>query len=755
MGVLCYHLALLFSLALNSIFEVNAGEIRDVVRHYETLHTGDIFHDIHKRDVNNKEKTLSFTTLNRHFRLHLTPHSELFAEDFHAYSVAENYPDKEVTVDLEGFYKGYDEGDSTSRARVHVDHGIITASIATKDDIYIVEPAWRHIAGSSQDQMISYRHSDVKSNITNAQGQEPNVKKKFSFCGHDSHHSPVLYADEEDSHAQGTYSKRKRRAAPTRIRCRLALVADYRFFTEMGRGDTKQTINYMIGVIDRVDSIFQRTAWSEEYKGYGFEIQKVLVHETPTRETDHYNKDTSASNPWEIKKLLNAFSRNEEWLQYCLAHLFTYQDFADGVIGLAYVGNPKSNAVGGICTKRYFTNNRWLYLNTGLSSSINWGRKLLTEEADIVTAHEIGHNFGSEHDPETTECAPPESNGGKFIMYPASVSGQWRNNKLFSPCSKRRILNVLQSKSSCFHEPRAEICGNYKKEKEEECDPGGIVAQESQCCTANCKLKDSALCSDGYDSPCCKDCLYNNSTGILCREADPTTCKGSTYCDGKSAQCPAAPNMPDGAKCIDSGTCRNGVCKPFCEALNLKPCKCSGVDDSCKVCCQGSNGICAPHRDNNTGSTLDILDGRSCQGEGQQGTCVKGKCEKLSQDLVERFWTFITTLDSNTVAQFMKDNLAGTVVVFSLLIWVPASCYVNRIDRKHDKRESLEAEWRDPKNTQLLRQPVPTNKGKFVYRQDSITRSSQPDKPFKIKPKNIRTHRTPQLEYTAQRETYM
>lgn len=27
-------------------------------------------------------------------------------------------------------------------------------------------------------------------------------KKKFSFCGHDSHHSPVLYADEEDSHGE-------------------------------------------------------------------------------------------------------------------------------------------------------------------------------------------------------------------------------------------------------------------------------------------------------------------------------------------------------------------------------------------------------------------------------------------------------------------------------------------------------------------------------------------------------------------------
>ena len=64
----------------------------------------------------------------------------------------------------------------------------------------------------------------------------------------------------------------------------------------------------------------------------------------------------------------------------------------------------------------------------------------------------------------------------------------------------------------------------------------------------------------------------------------------------------------------------------------------------------------------------------------------KGKCEKASQDLVERFWTFITTLDSDIVAQFMKDNLAGTVVVFSLIIWIPASCYVNRLVRNAGAR---------------------------------------------------------------------
>ena len=45
-----------------------------------------------------------------------------------------------------------------------------------------------------------------------------------------------------------------------------------------------------------------------------------------------------------------------------MAHLFTYQDFEDGVIGLAYVGNPKRNAVGGICTESNFTISTHLFL---------------------------------------------------------------------------------------------------------------------------------------------------------------------------------------------------------------------------------------------------------------------------------------------------------------------------------------------------------------------------------------------------------
>ena len=43
---------------------------------------------------------------------------------------------------------------------------------------------------------------------------------------------------------------------------------------------------------------------------------------------------------------------------------------------------------------------------------------------------EFGHNWGSEHDPDTTECSPGSFSGGKHIMYTYSVSGFDANNKV-------------------------------------------------------------------------------------------------------------------------------------------------------------------------------------------------------------------------------------------------------------------------------------------------------------------------------------
>lgn len=146
------------------------------------------------------------------------------------------------------------------------------------------------------------------------------------------------------------------------------------------------------------------------------------------------------------------------------------------------------------------------------------------QEADLVTTHELGHNFGAEHDPDDLpDCAPREDQGGKYVMYPIAVSGDHVNNKvpppaaetrspnvllpainssltcaclqLFSNCSKRSILKRLKTKAqSCFRERNINVCGNSRVEQGEECDPGLLHINSDHCCTADCKLKTGAQC---------------------------------------------------------------------------------------------------------------------------------------------------------------------------------------------------------------------------------------------------------------------
>ena len=63
-------------------------------------------------------------------------------------------------------------------------------------------------------------------------------------------------------------------------------------------------------------------------------------------------------------------------------------------------------------------------------------------EADLVTAHEFGHNWGSEHDPDMPECSPSASKGGSYLMYTYSVSGYDLNNKVREPLSTRALRGM-------------------------------------------------------------------------------------------------------------------------------------------------------------------------------------------------------------------------------------------------------------------------------------------------------------------------
>jgi len=667
------------------------------LKHYETIHKSEFSHNIVKRGATlsdhkyNQIREIDFKALGRDFRLILSPKKGLLSHNFKAVEIDDDENIVRVPVDRESFYDGRVFGETKSHAQVHMEDGVITASIQTPDDIYHVEPAWRHLPQTDEETMIAYKESDIKLSWTQP---DENQFIPSHACDFVKENGTVDVDDKEEEKRvkrSSEFNFNPGEGSLRQTRCPLLLVADYRFYKEMGGSNSKTTVNYLISLIDRVHKIYEDTVWRDTmdsggFSGMGFIIKKIVVHRKPTtvREGEvHYNMFRSS---WDVRNLLEVFSREYTHKDFCLAHLFTDIKFEGGILGLAYVGSPRRNSVGGICTPEYFKNGYTLYLNSGLSSSRNhYGQRVITREADLVTAHEFGHNWGSEHDPDIPECSPSASQGGSYLMYTYSVSGYDVNNKKFSPCSLRFIRKVLLAKSSrCFTEPEESFCGNLRVEGDEECDAGLLGSEDrDSCCDENCKLRDNSICSD-KNSPCCHLCQYM-AVNAKCRTANYATCEKEAECTGVSADCPKSDHMADGTNCIEKGKCKQGKCIPFCETQGEQSCMCDSSADACKRCCRRNlNSSC------NAVAPVDILpDGTPCF----QGFCNKGHCEKTNQDIV-RIWDFIDDISISTVLKFLKDNVVGAVIFISLLFWVPISCLVSWVDRRRAEEDAADWEWR-------------------------------------------------------------
>lgn len=76
-------------------------------------------------------------------------------------------------------------------------------------------------------------------------------------------------------------SRHKRQAdqyeyTPTKTRCPLLLVADYRFFQEMGSGNTKTTINYLVRFY-AITPTFHNTHTKEPKKNNNYLIRTISI----------------------------------------------------------------------------------------------------------------------------------------------------------------------------------------------------------------------------------------------------------------------------------------------------------------------------------------------------------------------------------------------------------------------------------------------------------------------------------------------
>lgn len=115
--------------------------------------------------------------------------------------------------------------------------------------------------------MIAYKASDVKLSWEHQDSSSDILPVACGFVKEgleleqddDEEEDEITYAPESmwkehksNQRQENVKAVRKKRQAdqyeytPTKTRCPLLLVADYRFFQEMGGGNTKTTINYLV-----------------------------------------------------------------------------------------------------------------------------------------------------------------------------------------------------------------------------------------------------------------------------------------------------------------------------------------------------------------------------------------------------------------------------------------------------------------------------------------------------------------------------
>lgn len=493
-----------------------------------------------------------------------------------------------------------------------------------------------------------------------------------------------------------------------KTRCTLHLVADYLFYKNVGRGDLQTTINYLLALINRVNQIYLPTKWEtgdgrqEKITNIGFTVQNITIHQEFTRSSsneDHYNMQGDKT--WQAREFLDNFSKYSPPRHYCLAHLLTYRQFDSPVLGLAYVASTRFGTVGGLCSPTQQKGDFFYKHNTGISTSIGIsGENLITRQADLVVAHELGHNLGAEHD--SNECRPSPSQGGAYLMHPFAVLGFERNNRVFSSCSRFSIGQVIRKKGpSCFVSVADHVCGNGIVEDDEDCDGGGIgFGHNDPCCDSSCRFTPRSQCSN-RNSWCCDRC-HISPAGFPCRQAEDYYCRQASYCNGTSAECPPSPPSEDNKTCVGRGVCQGGDCKPFCEARYLHSCLCNSPADACKLCCKATiNGTCVPY-DN---KAPYLPDGVLCY----RGVCERGRCEQPIQDVVERLWDVIEDINFSTLVKFLRNNIILVVLITSIPIWCIFSHYINEFDKqvKQDFMNAL---------AKRKRERLPPNQSPFLPR---------------------------------------
>ncbi|KAL3222799.1 hypothetical protein MRX96_049944 [Rhipicephalus microplus] len=384
-----------------------------------------------------------------------------------------------TTVRGGGLRRPPPRGDPSSRVYGGLHDGVFEGSIQSRWGRFYVEGAHKFFARRTPFHSVMYAAKDARmpdagwcgvnsetsrwmqelaASTELAERPSSRETQRSSRSEHWTNRKPLEEHESEELHPDtvniGSVASLVKDSAPTLRVCGLHIAIDhllYKKYLELDGDDvrTRERISTLIaGHVARASEVYRRTDFHGIHD-ISFVVHKVQINDSNScanKATDFCQENMDAA------LLLLTTARTANYDDYCLAFTWTYRDFANGVLGLAYVANATASTMG-VCDKnrlvpRDKSGTKFglskLSLNTGIITFLNYGNHVARVVSETAFCHEMGHNFGSPHDePDSSPCVPKDKNAGTYIMYWQTTKGTLPNNHLFSPCSISNISNVI------------------------------------------------------------------------------------------------------------------------------------------------------------------------------------------------------------------------------------------------------------------------------------------------------------------------